>query len=171
MSSNERKRRISRRDAWLTGIVLVLIIGAVLALKQLPGSNQVAVSFGNSDGRSTASFYLDVADDAGERTKGVMYLKPGDIKENGGMIFVYPDEVGRGHWMRNTYISLDMLFVNKDRRVVGIISDVPILNDEPRRVETPSTYVVELLAGMARKHDIRVGDELKFSGAPLRAHS
>jgi uncharacterized membrane protein (UPF0127 family) len=77
-----------------------------------------------------------------------------------GMLFVYPKEEKHSHWMRNTYISLDMFFLSSDRKVVGIIPEVPILNDLPRGVEKNSLYVLELVAGEAAKLGVKEGDTL-----------
>jgi len=74
-----------------------------------------------------------------------------------GMIFVWQDERPRTFWMRNTCLPLDMLFLAKDGTIVGILEQVPTLNDRARSVGCPSAYVLEVNAGWTRKHGVTPG--------------
>ena len=60
-------------------------------------------------------------------------------------------------WMHNTCIPLDLLFLDEDGLVVGIVENAPTLNDDPRAVSCPSAYVLEVNAGWARRHGVRAG--------------
>lgn len=162
MGTNEKRRR---RFVKSLAIVVVLIVGLaygyIYYAAQLEAQGRVRVEFVGADGASSR-FNLAVADDAGERQKGLMYKKPGDLEENEGMLFVFPSETIQTFHMKDTYISLDMIFVNSEREVVGILDNVPVLNSEPRRVDQPSRYVIELLAGTSAKHGIETGDRVEF---------
>lgn len=103
-------------------------------------------------------FNVEIVNDNQGRQTGLMYRREMDQRQ--GMLFVYPKVERHSHWMRNTYISLDMLFLGEDRKVVGIVPEVPILNDMPRGVDRDSLYVLELVAGEAARLGIKDGDVL-----------
>jgi hypothetical protein len=94
--------------------------------------------------------------------KGLMYRK--EIDPHRGMIFVFPEEKVQTFWMKNTYIPLDMVFVTKEMKVVGILENVPPLNEEPRTVGKPSLYVLEFGAGVMRKNGVTPGSIVSIHG-------
>jgi uncharacterized membrane protein (UPF0127 family) len=53
-----------------------------------------------------------------------------------------------------------MLFVEDDGFVVGMVENVPTLSDDPRGVSCPSTYVLELNAGFARRYGVKAGQKI-----------
>lgn len=126
------------------------------------------VVFINPDS-SQASFYLEVADDNAERAKGLMFRKAGDLADDQGMIFIFPDEKNQTFWMKNTYISLDIIFIGSDLEVKGILQNVPTLSTESRSINKASKFVVELLAGTAKQNGIKQGS--KLSADFLRSYS
>ena len=92
------------------------------------------------------------------------------LAKDAGMIFVFPEERENSFWMKNTYISLDMVFVGRDMKVVGVLHDVPPLNELPRSVSKPSMYVVEFAAGTMKRLGIGEGAllQLETSLPPAR---
>lgn len=128
--------------------------------KNLKSAGKVECHFVGPSGAITGNFQLELATNLEERRKGLMYRKPGEMEANQGMLFVFPNESKLSFWMENTYISLDMIFLNKSMDVVGILSDVPILTRTPREVEADSMYVVELLAGAAKRNGIMAKSKL-----------
>lgn len=102
-----------------------------------------------------ALYYLEVADDPDERERGLMY-RPSMLDE-WGMIFVYPDDQPLSFWMRNTYIPLDMVFVNGEGVVVGVVENAEPLTTTSRAVDGESRFVVELNAGQAARWGIEAG--------------
>jgi uncharacterized protein len=91
--------------------------------------------------------------------RGLMYRA--QMPEDHGMIFKLTTKVQR-FWMHNTCIALDMLFLDDAGTVLGILHDVPPLNDESRSIERPSTYVVELNGGVAAKLGIESGHHFEL---------
>jgi hypothetical protein len=84
------------------------------------------------------------------------------MPEDQGMLFSWTTETVRTFWMRNTCIPLDMLFINRDGFILGIVEQVPVLNDEPRSVPCPAAYVLELNAGYSRRHGLTPGTRVTF---------
>ena len=106
--------------------------------------------------------YVDVANDPKEQSKGLMFRK--SMEWNTGMLFVNDDVKYLAFWMKNTYIPLDMIFVDKDLRIVDIKEDVqPCLQEDicpSYPSKQPAKYVLEVNAGFVQQNGIRVGDIL-----------
>lgn len=94
------------------------------------------------------------------RARGLMFRE--SMPENAGMLFLMEREEYQSFWMRNTYISLDMLFVNADRQIVTIHQNTTILSDRGYSSTRPALYVVEVNAGFTYRHAIQVGDKIDF---------
>jgi len=97
-----------------------------------------------------------------EVTRGLMYRT--SMPEDRGMLFRMPRREEQIFWMRNTCISLDMLFLDDDGTIVGILESVPILNEEQRTVHKPSRYVLELNGGYCKAHGVKAGMKAKLPG-------
>lgn len=93
-----------------------------------------------------------------DRERGLMYRT--SMAENRGMIFDMQEHTVHRFWMRNTCIPLDMLFVDRDGLIVGILENVPTMNDDERAVHCASSYVLEMNAGWSRRHGVRAGQRL-----------
>jgi uncharacterized protein len=99
-----------------------------------------------------------IADNDTRRMRGLMFVE--DLDDDTGMLFVYPQSQEVGIWMKNTPLSLDILFVNTDGRVHRIVE-----NAEPQSLQTmssngPVLAVIELKAGSAARLNIRPGAQV-----------
>ena len=142
---------------------LLLALTALSACAQSPKLPTVEAHFLAASGGESPKFRLEVCSNDGERAKGLMYRR--SLAQDTGMIFVFPEERNHSFWMKNTYIPLDMVFVDKDMKVVGVLSDVPPLNLAPRAVGKPSLYVLEFAAGTMKRYGVGEGATLKIVGA------
>jgi uncharacterized membrane protein (UPF0127 family) len=124
--------------------------------------SQVSVRF-ESEGSTTSEFRVEVVATPEDRARGLMFRK--SINDDQGMLFLFPREQPLAFWMKNTFIPLDMVFVSGDWRVVGVLKNVPPLNEDRRSVETPSQYVLEFGAGVAEKHNIMPGAKVVVRGS------
>ena len=100
-----------------------------------------------------------------ERARGLMYRT--HLPEMSGMLFFpqSPPHI-QSFWMRNTCVPLDMLFINADGYIAGIVENVPTLNDTSRSVPCPTSYVLEVNAGWSRKHGVQPGGRVKLPSKP-----
>ncbi|HSN99878.1 MAG TPA: DUF192 domain-containing protein [Candidatus Nanopelagicales bacterium] len=105
---------------------------------------------------------VELAENDEHRTRGLMFRK--SMPEHQGMLFVFQDRRTHSFWMRNTCIPLDMLFIDEDGTIVGIEENTPTMTDATFQVGCPSTYVLELNAGWARKHGVKAGQKVKIEG-------
>jgi uncharacterized membrane protein (UPF0127 family) len=95
--------------------------------------------------------------------RGLMYRT--SMEEGHGMLFDLGVHKVQEFWMRNTCIPLDMIFLDDDGFIVGILENVPTLNDRPRSVPCASSYVLEMNAGWSRKVGVRAGSRARLPGA------
>lgn len=105
--------------------------------------------------------HLQVVRSEKERSRGLMYKK--DIADNEGMLFVFEGEEERSFWMKNTFLHLDMLFLDRNGVVKKILKNVPPLTESPRKSQYPAMYVVELKGGMSDAFRIKEGDSLPLT--------
>jgi uncharacterized membrane protein (UPF0127 family) len=103
---------------------------------------------------------VEVADTPDARARGLMYRR--DLPADGGMLFVFPSETEQQFWMKNTPLPLDMVFIGKELRIVGIVADTRPFTTTPAGVATPSQYVLEVHAGFCAGHGIAAGDRVEF---------
>jgi len=103
-------------------------------------------------------FRVWLADDEGRIQEGMMWLKPTDVEDDQGMLFILPGKPeNRRFWMRNCPMGLDLLFIGENKRIVNIGTGKPF--DESGVESTgPASYVLELKVGTARKIGIKAGD-------------
>ena len=117
------------------------------------GSDVPTVLFYAAEGE--VSYDLEIVDTDAERRRGLMF-RPW-MEDDWGMIFIYDRPSLQNFWMRNTYISLDMVFIDPQGVVVGVVEHARPLDDTRLNVNRPSQYVIELNAGQAEAHGIAEG--------------
>lgn len=100
---------------------------------------------------------VELARAESELERGLMYRKHMD--DDAGMLFRMGHEV-HTFWMHNTCIPLDMLFLDTDGVIVGIVENAPTLDDGPRSVACSSSWVLEMNAGWSRKHGVKAGQRV-----------
>lgn len=93
-----------------------------------------------------------------ERSRGLMYKK--HLDQNEGMLFVFNGMEERTFWMKNTFLSLDIIFIDQEGAVKKILKNVPPLTESPRKSEYPVMYVLELKAGSSDFFAIKEGSKL-----------
>ncbi len=114
--------------------------------------------------RGPVRVLVEIANTPEARARGLMYRK--ELPSNAGMLFVFPEEDQLEFWMKNTPLSLDMIFIAANLEVVGIVERAQPFSTTPRGPGVPAKYVLEVNAGFAEKHGLRVGDRVQFDGVP-----
>jgi uncharacterized membrane protein (UPF0127 family) len=118
--------------------------------------------FTDSAGVQKAKIDIEIADDDYQRELGLMNRK--SMQENQGMLFIFPFERFQSFWMRNTFISLDMIFVDANKTIVTIHKNTQVLSDQSYPSSKPAKYVVEVVAGFTDKYNIKIGDKIEWLG-------
>ncbi len=106
-----------------------------------------------------AHFSVEVADDAQEQQKGLMFREK--MSASAGMLFAYERPHNARFWMKNTLIPLDMLFLDKTGRVTRIAENAKPLDETPIDGGDNVLMILEINGGMARGLGITVGSELR----------
>lgn len=96
----------------------------------------------------------EVAATADERSEGLMYRD--EVPDGTGMLFVFPDNQIRSFWMANTYVALDIAYMDPAFRVVDIVAMEPLVTESyPSRA--PAMFGLEVRQGWFAEHGITVG--------------
>ena len=106
-------------------------------------------------------FKVELATSVEERSKGLMFRE--SLKEGNGMLFVFPESREHNFWMKNTFISLDMIWISAERRVVHIERGVlPCVEDlcPSYGFGGNSRYVLEI--NSFESAGIEIGEEVNF---------
>lgn len=103
---------------------------------------------------------LDIylAETPGQRAQGLMYIEQMDEME--GMLFTYPQPATMTMWMKNTFVSLDMLFILPDGTISSIEKSTRPLATARISSAEPVTMVLELNAGFTERWQISPGNRL-----------
>lgn len=109
----------------------------------------------------THDFSVEVMRSGPELEHGLMFRR--FMPPDRGMLFDFKTEKPVMMWMKNTYLPLDMVFIAKSGRVVGIAENTEPLSEKIIPSGAPTYGVLELNAGTAAKIGLKVGDEVHHS--------
>lgn len=99
---------------------------------------------------------VEIAETDDARHLGLMFRE--SMKEDEGMLFVFSDEEPQGFYMKNTIISLDIIFINSKKKIVKIHHRTEPFSERDLPSVKPAKYVVEVNAGFTEKFGVREGD-------------
>jgi hypothetical protein len=105
------------------------------------------------------SYRVWVADTEARQRQGLMFVR--DLPADQGMLFIHSPPRPSSFWMKNTYIPLDLLFVDARGKIMRIFPNATPLSLEPLGVDAPVRAVLELRGGEAARRGIRAGDRLR----------
>ena len=108
---------------------------------------------------------VEIADTPAKRAQGLMYRN--ELGEEQGMLFLFPAATNQTFWMKNTPLSLDLMFIGSDLRIVGIVARATPFSTDSLSVSVPSQFVLEVRGGFCQRHGIEVGDAVRFDGISL----
>ena len=144
----------NRRASWVAlafALVVFLGLGSVVRAAELQPLEIVTKS-------GVQMFAVEFAATEEQKTTGLMYRK--ELAEGRGMLFDFSPEQQVTMWMKNTFISLDMIFIRADGRILRIAE-----NTEPQSTKIIASGglakgVLEVIAGTAKKYGIAPGDRV-----------
>ena len=135
----------------------LLTVGGLFLQTKKPKENQVCFK--------SYCFNVEVARTAEEQSRGLMYREK--LGQDKGMLFVFDKEAEYSFWMKNTLISLDIIWINGNKEVVFIGENIqPCQENSLCPSVNPgkgAKYVLELNAGVSKKISLKIGDKLSFS--------
>lgn len=143
---------------WRCFFLVVALISAAWAWSSLGKSQQDVLTIYGEAG--SHSFQVELADTAEEQAKGLMFRD--SLDPSGGMLFVFPQPQPVAFWMKNTFIPLDMIFIDERKRIVGITKMAEPQSLDARASPVPVVAVLEILGGRSDELGIRVGDAVDY---------
>jgi len=103
-------------------------------------------------------FGVEMAVTPEEQAKGLMFRR--ELPEGQGMLFDFQREQATSFWMKNTYISLDMIFIRADGRILRIAENTVPLSEALVSSGGPVRAVLEVIAGTCKRLGIAPGDRV-----------
>ncbi len=107
---------------------------------------------------------VELARTPAEQAKGLMDRT--SLAPDAGMLFLFEDNVEHSFWMKNTLIPLDMIFIDDQGTIVGIVERAEPRTLTGRTVGKPSRYVLEVNGGWSAAHGVTRGDRVRFENVP-----
>ena len=155
------------------GLVFAACTSAIVSLPACKSDGQkaaptsapapaVAARVSIDTGERKLVFRVEVALTPEEHARGLMYRTR--LAPDAGMVFVFAEPQIQRFWMKNTLIPLDMIFIDSDRRIVGVVENAAPKTEDERRVDAPSQYVLEIGGGLAARLGIHAGQSVDLQG-------
>jgi len=140
---------------------LIQLLSFIFLLTACNDKDLTPITIQTSNGDVT--YYVEVADTLPKMQKGLMNRKK--LKSDSGMMFIFsknhPQPIAM--WMKNTYISLDMLFLDSNGKIIALEKNTTPMSERLiRPTLKPTSYVLELNAGEIKKHGIKIGDKVLY---------
>jgi uncharacterized membrane protein (UPF0127 family) len=142
-----------------------MLLWCILSFTACNSSNSsqdltVTGRFISADQKELLPLTLEVARTPQARELGLMYRQ--ELPADRGMIFIYPSERPRSFWMKNTLISLDILYLDKDFTIVSLVENaIPHSLVSRTSQGHPAQYVIEIRGGLAAQKGITVGTKFE----------
>lgn len=146
------------RQYRLLSVVAVMLAGALWATEA--ATKSASLTFPNGK-----RIRVDLALTPQQQEIGLMFRT--SLPKDYGMLFVFPSEQRLQFWMKNTWTDLDMIFIDKEKRITAVFRNVPRSFPETpesavARRGADGQFVLELPAGTSVKLRLKAGDLLRF---------
>jgi len=162
----------------LLGVLLLAVLGFILS--SIPKSPKKATNIDVSSkternisfrkegtmiiskmgGDSVTTIDIELADTQEERAQGMMYRQSlGGLQ---GMLFLFDETRPQSFWMKNTYVPLDIIFLDEENRIVDMYQNAEPKSEKSIRSRRPARNVLEVNAGFCRAYNIGPGMRCEF---------
>lgn len=151
---NKLKKIIIIIAAGFFSLIFLFFSGCINKTSSDSNFNLASIKFYNED-KEVFEIKAEVADTIYKQTIGLMNREK--LDEDRGMFFVFNSEGKRDFWMKNTLIPLDMVFLDKDLKIINIIENAQpckVLDCEIYSSIDPARYVIEINGGLSSKYNL-----------------
>jgi len=138
--------------------LLVTLAGAALVLAPPPARSAEKQTLEIASKTGVHVFEIELAVTDAERERGLMYRRT--LPESYGMLFDFKRDQDVSMWMHNTYVSLDMIFIQGGGRIIRIAENTEVQSEKHIPSGGPVRGVLEVIAGTAKKLGIKPGDRV-----------
>jgi len=118
------------------------------------------VVFFDKQNRANIELIVELAQTDYEKEKGLMFRE--NLPETQGMLFVYKDEKPRTFWMKNTPLSLDMIFVDSRYHIVHIAKFTKPESEQLYPSGKPAQFIIEVRAGFCDHNGVKDGQRISW---------
>ncbi|MCK0160201.1 DUF192 domain-containing protein [Allomuricauda sp. F6463D] len=108
-----------------------------------------------------ANFEIEIAETEYETQTGLMY-RP-SMKQNRGMLFIFPNVSNRSFYMKNTEFPLDIIYIDEGQKIVSFQKNAQPYNESGLPSNAPAKYVLEINAELSDQFGLQVGDSISFT--------
>jgi uncharacterized membrane protein (UPF0127 family) len=148
---------------WVIRLARYSILGAMLAgaapvLGQTPEDASALSSLTIESGAERFDFQVELAATPEARGRGLMFRR--SLPAEHGMLFDFGEPRPVAMWMRNTFISLDMLFIDQKGQITKIVPNTVPFSEEVIASDGPVRAVLELRGGVTAAKGIDPGDRI-----------
>lgn len=157
---------------WMGLLVLLLALtGCEPSEPRTPASPDLRfrpdgyLDFLRPDGTIITRIAIEIAESDSAQMRGLMQRTT--LPARGGMLFINPDARPRTFWMKNTPLSLDILFVAPDSGIVNIARNTRPYSEETIPSTGPAQFVVEVRAGFTQQHGIDDSARIRWKRAVI----
>src|SRR3989344_4796204 len=136
-------------------ILLVISLVFVIGCRDNSGYNKACFN--------SKCIELEVMRTLEEKQNGLMFRESLDY--NKGLLFLYEEEGERNFWMKNVKFPIDIIFLDKDDKIIHIETNVPSCLEDPCPIYSPNRKalnVIEVNSGFTIENNINVGDMVGF---------
>lgn len=113
-----------------------------------------------SNDSTLVSLDIEIAESEYETQTGLMYRK--GMEDNQGMLFIFDGENIKNFYMKNTEFPLDIIYINKNLKVVNVHQNTVPFSKNSLSSGVPVQYVLEVNAGLTEKWNLAPGDKIVF---------
>ncbi len=139
---------------------LIFVFGAFYAYAANKGNIQdINTAIIQTQSDKEYIFTLEIAQTPREQKTGLMHRK--HMEQDAGMLFIFPKEAPQAFWMKNTYMPLDIYYINGAGRIDQIYRMTEPFSTKPLPSRNPALAVLEINGGLSDKLGIKEGDTIK----------
>lgn len=156
-AARRKRERLRNGLSWLAAASMLIAAGVLLVWHIVHEQKLVPQTTVTLAGQA---FHVEIADTPEEQTMGLMYRT--ELDADRGMLFVFESEQTRVFWMKNTFIPLDIVFMDAERRVLNVET---LAAESERRAYSDglAKYVLEVPAGTAKRLGVTAGAVAEFA--------
>lgn len=128
---------------------------------EIPFTKEGTLTLKKADGSLIKTIDIEFAEDDYERETGLMHRS--SMKPLQGMLFIQDAERVQNFYMKNTLISLDLIFIDSNKKVVSFAENAKPLDLTSLSSQVPAKYVLEINGGLSEEWIIEIGDTVEWT--------
>ncbi len=149
-----------KRIVIVLSLMVAAFVGCASWIQAHPRQADLTAGIVHIAAEKPVIFQVEIASKPADLERGLMFRKT--LPDRHGMLFIFPQESVVRFWMKNTYVPLDMIFIDAKGTVVKIAADAVPLSTADISSDVPALTVLEVPAGSAKKYGIYKGNKVSY---------